>query len=33
MNPFNSLEKVKTLLVDDDEFIRDSLRMVFDTKG
>jgi DNA-binding NtrC family response regulator len=33
MNPFNQLEKVKTLLVDDDEFIRDSLRMVFDTKG
>jgi hypothetical protein len=33
MHPFNQLEKVKTLLVDDDEFIRDSLRMVFDTKG
>ena len=33
MSPFNQLEKVKTLLVDDDEFIRDSLRMVFDTKG
>ena len=33
MNSFNQLEKVKTLLVDDDEFIRDSLRMVFDAKS
>jgi CheY-like chemotaxis protein len=33
MNPFNPLEKVKTLLVDDDELIRDSLSMVFDSKG
>ena len=33
MNSFNQLEKVKTLLVDDDEFIRDSLRMAFDAKG
>ena len=33
MNPFNLLEDTKTLLVDDDEFIRDSLRIVFDSKG
>jgi DNA-binding NtrC family response regulator len=33
MNPFSQLKKVKTLLVDDDEQIRDSLRMVFATKG
>ena len=33
MNPFSQLKKVKTLLVDDDEQIRDSLRMVFSTKG
>ena len=33
MNSFNQLEKIKTLLVDDDELIRDSLRMVFDAKG
>jgi DNA-binding NtrC family response regulator len=33
MNPFNELKKVKTLLIDDDEFIRDSLKMAFTTKG
>lgn len=33
MNPFSQLKKAKTLLVDDDEQIRDSLRMVFATKG
>ena len=33
MNPFNELKQVKTLLVDDDEFIRDSLSMAFHTKG
>ena len=33
MNPFNELKKVKTLLVDDDEFIRDSLKIAFATKG
>ena len=33
MNSFNQLEKAKILLVDDDEMIRDSLRIVFDTKG
>jgi DNA-binding NtrC family response regulator len=33
MNPLSQLKKVKTLLVDDDEFICDSLRMVFDNKG
>lgn len=33
MNPFNELKKLKTLLVDDDELIRDSLSMAFATKG
>ena len=33
MNPFNELKQVKTLLVDDDEFIRDSLKLAFTTKG
>lgn len=33
MNSFKHLEKVKTLLVDDDELIRDSLSRVFDSKG
>ena len=33
MNPFNELKKVKTLLVDDDEFIRNSLELAFKTKG
>jgi DNA-binding NtrC family response regulator len=33
MYPFSQLKKAKTLLVDDDELIRDSLRMVFAAKG
>ncbi len=33
MNPFIQLKDTKTLLVDDDEFIRDSLRIVFGSKG
>jgi DNA-binding NtrC family response regulator len=33
MNPFNQLKQVKTLLVDDDELIRDSLSMAFKNKG
>jgi DNA-binding NtrC family response regulator len=33
MNPFSQLKKAKTLLVDDDELIRDSLSMAFATKG
>ena len=33
MNPFNELKKAKTLLVDDDEFIRNSLELAFKTKG
>ena len=33
MNPFNELKQAKTLLVDDDEFIRDSLKIAFATKG
>jgi DNA-binding NtrC family response regulator len=33
MNSFNELKKLKTLLVDDDELIRDSLKMAFSAKG
>lgn len=33
MNSFSQLKKAKTLLIDDDEQIRDSLRLVFATKG
>jgi DNA-binding NtrC family response regulator len=33
MNPFNELKKLKTLLVDDDELIRDSLKIAFSAKG
>jgi DNA-binding NtrC family response regulator len=33
MNAFNKLKKIKTLLVDDDEFIRDSLEIAFKAKG
>ena len=33
MNHFNELKNVKTLLVDDDELIRDSLCMVFASKN
>ena len=33
MNPFKELKLVKTLLVDDDELIRDSLKIAFATKG
>lgn len=33
MNPFNELKEVKTLLVDDDELIRDALGMAFKNKG
>ena len=33
MNYFNELKKVRMLLVDDDEFIRDSLSIVFTNKG
>ena len=33
MNPFDELKNVKTLLVDDDEFIRNSLELAFKTKG
>jgi DNA-binding NtrC family response regulator len=33
MNPFNKLKNVKTLLVDDDEFIRNSIKLAFKTKG
>ena len=32
-NHFSQLKKAKTLLVDDDELIRESLSMVFATKG
>jgi DNA-binding NtrC family response regulator len=33
MNYFNELKEFKTLLVDDDELIRDSLSIVFNNKG
>ena len=33
MNPFTELKQVKTLLVDDDELIRDSLKIAFANKG
>ena len=33
MNYFNELKEIKTLLVDDDEFIRDSLSIAFSAKG
>lgn len=33
MSSVNKLKKLKTLLVDDDEFIRDSLKIAFATKG
>ncbi len=30
---FNKLNKMKTLLVDDDEFVRDSLALMFESRG
>jgi DNA-binding NtrC family response regulator len=33
MDPFSKIKKMKTLLVDDDELIRDSLSMAFLNKG
>ena len=33
MNAFNELKRVKTLLVDDDELIRDALGIAFKNKG
>ena len=33
MDPFHILKKVKTLLIDDDDLIRDSLDIVFKNKG
>lgn len=33
MNAFKTLKKIKTLLVDDDELIRDSLKIAFKAKG
>ena len=33
MDPFSKIKKMKTLLIDDDELIRDSLSMVFLNKG
>ena len=33
MNLFSALKEKKTLLIDDDELVRDSLRMVFTTTG
>jgi len=31
--PFSKLKNMKTLLIDDDEFVRDSLRLLFESKG
>ena len=33
MNSFRKLRALKTLLVDDDDFIRDSLKIVFNNQG
>jgi DNA-binding NtrC family response regulator len=33
MNPFKNLKNMRTLLVDDDELIRDSLSIAFKNKG
>ena len=33
MNPFKNLKNMRTLLVDDDELVRDSLRIAFKNKG
>jgi CheY-like chemotaxis protein len=30
---FDNLRQLKTLLIDDDEFVRDSLRVMFESKG
>jgi CheY-like chemotaxis protein len=32
MQPFSKLKNMRTLLVDDDEFVRDSLRVFFESK-
>jgi DNA-binding NtrC family response regulator len=33
MDPFDKLKKMKMLLIDDDEWIRDSLSMYFESRG
>lgn len=33
MDPFSKLKEMKTLLIDDDELIRDSLSMFFESEG
>ena len=33
MDPFTKIQKMKTLLIDDDELIRDSLSLAFSIKG
>jgi len=33
MKPFAKLQHMKTLLIDDDEFVRDSLRLLFESKN
>ena len=33
MDPFSRIKKMKTLLIDDDELIRDSFRLAFSQKG
>jgi CheY-like chemotaxis protein len=31
--PFSKLRHLKTMLIDDDEFVRDSLRLLFESRG
>ena len=33
MDPFNKLKEMKILLIDDDEWIRDSLSIYFESRG
>jgi len=33
MDPFSKIKKMKTLLIDDDELIRDSFQLAFSQKG
>jgi len=33
MDLFNELKKMKTLLIDDDEWVRDSMNLLFETEG
>jgi len=33
MKPFDELQYMKTLLIDDDEFVRDSMRLLFESRN